>query len=644
MSPPKYRPDIDGLRAVAIVPVVAFHAFPAWVPGGFVGVDVFFVISGYLISLIILERLEHGTFSFGDFYARRIRRIFPALVVVLLASLAWGWFRLFASDYALLGKHVAAGAGFVANLVLWAEAGYFDTVSDTKPLLHLWSLGIEEQFYLLWPGLVYFTWTRRWSILAAIAGVLAVSFSINVVQVRTDEVATFYSPVTRLWELAMGGGLAYAVLQHANGRDTLRVTRYWWSEGAARVRDIASVVGFSCVLLAAAMFSADTSFPGWRAGLPTGGALLLIAAGQNALVNRRLLSMRWIVLIGLISYPLYLWHWPLLSFATLAGASTPEIRLTLVALSVVAAWLTYAVIEHPIRFKWKGATPIAVLCVLMATCGIAGYVAFAAGGFTERPINRSDRAHFLEYYEQLRSRGLREAYRAECDFMDWDTEQTRDSIDADCTASGVNGTVFLWGDSHAQALSPGLRALMPDGIRLAQVTTSGCAPRLVEDTTGGGGRCTTANEYALQRIAALKPSTVVLAQILAHEQTDWVAVASALHARGVTRVLLVGPAPQWMPSLPLVVTTDYWDRDFARVDRGLNDEVFETDRVLRERLATTSVVEYVSLLTELCNEAGCLATVPGTDRQLMAVDSGHLSPAGSRYVAETILAPRLGRP
>jgi peptidoglycan/LPS O-acetylase OafA/YrhL len=155
-SHPKYRPDIDGLRAVAVLSVVAFHAFPAWMKGGFIGVDVFFVISGFLISTIIFENLDRGTFSFAEFYARRIKRIFPALLLVLIASFAFGWFALLADEFKQLGKHIAAGAGFVSNLVLWSEAGYFDNSAETKPLLHLWSLGIEEQFYIIWPFVLWF--------------------------------------------------------------------------------------------------------------------------------------------------------------------------------------------------------------------------------------------------------------------------------------------------------------------------------------------------------------------------------------------------------------------------------------------------------------------------------------------------------
>jgi peptidoglycan/LPS O-acetylase OafA/YrhL len=635
-----YRPDIDGLRAVAIIPVVAFHAFPEWVSGGFVGVDVFFVISGYLISLIILERLNTGSFSLGEFYARRIRRLFPALATVLLVCLAWGWFYLYAADYAQLGKHVAAGSGFVANLVLWSEAGYFDTVSEAKPLLHLWSLGIEEQFYFFWPSLLFVTWRARLNPLVMLALVFSASFLLNVVQVRTDEVSAFFSPLTRLWELLLGGSLAYIVLAQPSSREAR------WLERARRLttptmRNLAAIVGLMCIVVAVAVFNADTSFPGWRAAVPTVGALLLIAAGREAFVNRVLLSSPLLVWIGLISYPLYLWHWPLLSFATLSvGTPSAELRAAIVAASVAAAWLTYAAIERPVRFSWRGATPIVVLCALMTAAGLAGYVTFAAEGFHDRAINRSDKAHFLEYYERLRTRGLADAYRAECDFMDWSTEKTRGAIADDCTRPGEQGTVFLWGDSHAQALSLGIRDALPPGVRLAQVTTSACPPRLRESNPLAlDGRCERANAFARDRIAATRPSVVVLAQILAHEQTDWLEIARAIRELGAGRVVLVGPAPQWMPSLPLVVATNYWDADFHRVARGLNQELFQTDRILRERLGESAELEYVSLLSALCNGEGCLAVAPDTGQQLMTADNGHFSPAGSIHVGRTILAP-----
>jgi hypothetical protein len=639
-----YRPDIDGLRALAIAPVVAFHAFPQWVPGGFIGVDVFFVISGYLISTILLEALDDRTFSLTGFYVRRIRRIFPALVVVLVACLLWGWRHLFASEYSQLGKHTAASAGFIANLVFWSEAGYFDTISEAKPLLHLWSLGIEEQFYLIWPALLYVTWSGRRRLTALLTVGIVVSFLYNVVLVRTDEVAAFFSPATRLWELLLGAALAYVTLARTRTTFASTWTDRFWAWYSPAIRESGALVGIAAIAASVFLFNEETSFPGWRAAIPAGGALLLVGAGGTAWVNSRLLSRPVLVWLGLVSYPLYLWHWPLLSFASVNTNATTTMRWTVIAASLVLASATYRLVEHPVRFKWRGGTPIAALGTLMLMLGAAGYITYLREGFIERPINRSDEAHFLQYYERLRTRGLSEAYRAECDFMDWATERTRDSIDASCTEPGERGTVFLWGDSHAQALSAGLRHLMPDGWRLAQVTTSACPPRVREpDPQALHQRCSKANTFARDRVAALKPRLVVLAQILGHESTDWQELASDLRSRGAERVLLVGPMPQWFPSLPRVVVNHYWGRDFTYVDDGLNPEIVTIDRALKARLSGSTNIEYVSIVDALCSDRGCRATTPGDDDPLLVVDNGHLSPAGSRYVAETVLRPSIGR-
>ena len=201
------RSDIDGIRGIAVLAVVLFHAFPRVIRGGFVGVDVFFVLSGYLITGIILEDLGAGRFSFAAFYGRRVRRIFPALVVVLVAVAAIGWLFLFAREFLQLGRHVAGGAAFVSNLVLWNESGYFDNASETKPLLHLWSLGIEEQFYLAWPLLMVCSSrlrVHRW--LVAVLG--AVSLVACVAMSRTFPADAFYSPLTRWWEILIGAALA----------------------------------------------------------------------------------------------------------------------------------------------------------------------------------------------------------------------------------------------------------------------------------------------------------------------------------------------------------------------------------------------------------------------------------------------------
>lgn len=371
-----YRPDIDGLRALAILPVVLFHAFPNLLPGGFIGVDIFFVISGYLITSILLKDIEAGSYSIKTFYARRIRRIFPALSIVLLSCLALGWIVLTAVEYRALGKHAAGGAGFIANIMFWKEAGYFDAAGDTKPLLHLWSLGIEEQFYIVWPLLLYFVTKRSWNVLGVISVVAVLSFALNVLRVGIDPSGTFYSPLSRSWELALGAFLAYQAISPIA---TLKnfIERY-----CQRL----SVVGLALILLGFLVINESRAFPGWWALLPACGSALLIAAGPQSIINQRVLSQRLLVWVGLISFPLYLWHWPLLSFARIIHSETPpfDVRWMLVCLSILLAWLTYFLIEKPIRSSYKKRAVIWILSLVMVAICLAGAAIYKTKGVKSR--------------------------------------------------------------------------------------------------------------------------------------------------------------------------------------------------------------------------------------------------------------------
>jgi peptidoglycan/LPS O-acetylase OafA/YrhL len=642
----KYRPDIDGLRAVAVLAVVLFHAFPSVVRGGFVGVDVFFVISGYLISGIIFSTLAQGTFSFRDFYARRIRRIFPALLVVVVAAYAAGWWLLFSAPFAQLGKHIATGVGFVANYALWQEAGYFDGASDTKPLLHLWSLGVEEQFYLLWPLVAWLAWKRRLDLFTVAFAILVVSLSLNLERIRRDLVATFYAPETRVWELMAGVLLAHAVTLQSQWRPVERIHQL----GARlmqtpRARNAWSIVG--AILIAGSILGIDQArhYPGRWALLPVGGAALLIAVGPDAWVNRNILGKRLLVALGLISYPLYLWHWPILTFLRLLQGEVPPAWVRALALvsSFVLAWLTYAIVERPIRFGPRRTWIVIALCLAMAAIGSTGYYTYRADGIWSRAINRSDRASFSAYYDAMKRKGIARPYRLECDFMELVTDRAKDHIAPECTAAGAEHTWFLWGDSHAQALSPGLTAVLPASTRLAQVATSSCPPTFEPvDANILGGRCARANAFAIERIAALKPDVLIVAQMGGHLATDWNAFAAEAHRRGAKRVVLVGPLPMWLPSLPELVVGRFWESNHDRIGYGLVPERPIEDERLRQRYQDSPALTYVSLISQLCNRDGCLATVPGADSiELMSFDVAHLTPLGSRYVAEHILRPAL---
>jgi peptidoglycan/LPS O-acetylase OafA/YrhL len=271
-----YRGDIDGLRALAVGLVVLFHASPNCLPGGFIGVDIFFVISGYLITGIILPRLEQQQFSYLEFFGRRIRRIGPALVVVLLASVAMGSSVSSYPDLRTLGLQVSAASAFSANLLLWSQSGYFDGVVESKPLLHLWSLGVEEQFYLVWPALMASAAVllARWWVV--VLSIVILSFIANVALIDIYPDATFYLLPGRLWELGLGGSLAWYRRSWPFISDPLRANIEAW-------------LGLGLIVSSAIFFNEYLSFPGWWAAGPTVGAMLVIDAGPEAWANRRVL-------------------------------------------------------------------------------------------------------------------------------------------------------------------------------------------------------------------------------------------------------------------------------------------------------------------------------------------------------------------
>ncbi len=465
-----YRPEIDGLRALAVLSVIGFHAFPAWCTGGFVGVDVFFVISGYLISQIIFASIEERSFSFPNFYARRVRRIFPALLLVLLASYVIGWFLLLPNEYKELGENIAGGASFISNFILWGESGYFDSNSDTKPLLHLWSLAIEEQFYILWPLLVVAAIKWRFNIIASIGFVAALSFTLDLSQYRVDSVGAFYSPATRYWELLAGAALAYAGLHRE--AISLAIGRWRASHWATTIpfavgetgkagvgAGIAATLGLALVVSGIFFFSASSLNPLWLASVTTVGTLLILASGRTAWLNRNLLSHPLLVSIGLISYPLYLWHWPTFTFLRILGAEPPPLGVLLAAIlaSFALAWLTYRFVERPIREdRWKSSS-VPVLTTLMLAVGLLGYQCRSGDGLPYRPIAR----------EFAIAQGLNWKIAS-------DKSCSLQYKIAPCVKSGGPLRVMVMGDSHANHLFPGLTKSLGAGV----IVPGSCYPAL----------------------------------------------------------------------------------------------------------------------------------------------------------------------
>ncbi|WP_201782586.1 acyltransferase family protein [Pseudomonas sp. Leaf48] len=637
MSHPKYRPDIDGLRAIAVLSVVAFHAFPSLIQGGFVGVDVFFVISGFLISSIIFGSLEKNSFSFVDFYSRRVNRIFPALLLMLAATWAFGWFSLLADEYTQLGKHIAGGAAFVSNFVLLGESGYFDNSAETKLLLHLWSLGIEEQFYLVWPLMVWAVWKARINALILIALVGGVSFTLNVMSVHTDPVATFYSPQTRFWELLVGSLLANVTLHKHHFFPA------WRDTSSPTVRNIQSLAGLSLLVTAFALTTKNNQFPGWWALLPTIGAALIIAAGPFAWINKTVLSNRLLVWFGLISFPLYLWHWPLLTFARIMNSETPSaaIRLAAVIASVFLAWLTYRFVEKPIRYRVNPRRAVAMLSIALIGVGLAGYATLKFEGLPSRfPADIEGIADFKYEF-------LTDARNPEC----WiGVAAPYDGFAGKCLTEAGNKPgegILIWGDSHAARLYPGIAAVIGDKTKVLQATRSSCPPIL----DFSDAICTASNNYILSTIKKSQPHTVILFGAWGRYGADWSAgskdQAKLLHtineiiASGIQNVIVLGPSPEWLDPLPKLVYNS-WKNSYPRhiVPERMSDHLNPGTKIVDNYFRgfiPKSEATLVPLYDFLCNRDGCMTHIDGGVKKLTTWDYGHLTTEGATFVAQKLL-------
>ena len=470
-----------------------FHAFPGSVlKSGFVGVDVFFVISGFLISTIIFkgmdERMNTGVggkpFSFVDFYSRRVRRIFPSLIFCLVTFLILGWFVLLPDEYALFGKHTAGASAYVSNLVLWSETGdYFQVASQTKPLLHLWSLGIEEQFYLLWPAVLFIiAYKLNFNIFTlALVGALA-SFGFELHAVRVDPTASFYSPFLRFWELMAGSLLAWLKLYKAERFKALAnkagpyLSKFLLrdSKDTDQVRlccNLLSALGLISILIG--VFALNSRhFPGSKALYPVLGAVMMIAAGKDAFLNRYLLSNRLMVWFGLISYPLYIWHWPFLSFAWIVSGELPQlkVRIACVALAVVMSAITYYIVEPHLRWGRYGGIKAIGMLIAMITVGVTGFTIMKHGGYPAR-MNDPEQPMIDTLAKQLEE----DNQRCLSVIPDWNKLSDGENNCRLQRSPGKN-TIAVIGDSHANHLYLGLTTVANDHEGIAVFPSGGEIP------------------------------------------------------------------------------------------------------------------------------------------------------------------------
>jgi peptidoglycan/LPS O-acetylase OafA/YrhL len=678
-SRPNYRPDVDGLRALAIIPVIVFHAFPTIMPGGFVGVDVFFVISGFLISGIILQGLQRGDFTFAGFYGNRIRRLFPALLVVLAACFTFGWFFLLPDEYAQLGKHIVGAATYVENILLCREAGYFDIGLYLKPLMHLWSLSVEEQFYLTYPLFLWSVWRFRRNLFAILASIALISFCLNIWQVHRDPVSAFFLPQTRAWELAVGGAIACWQLLIQERHPLAAIPSGSSSLHSAALSNISSAIGLLLITFAVLRIHENDAFPGWWALLPVSGAALLVLSGPGlsmpgAWINRRILSNRLMVFVGLISYPLYLWHWPILTLPRMVRGSELSVtfRATAVLLSFVLAWGTWRFVESPIRFGSKSGrkiwtTPVA-LAAMSALIGSLGYASYRDGFIGRFPMAAGDLGRQRD--------------------VQWSTPDCRKraglaEIDYCRSATDRPPDVLVVGDSHAAVLYAGLApAYLQRSQSLMNLGEAGCVPLYDTESFSPGvhhKNCQPGVNRMLDYVtSAASAHTIILslrgprymsgqgfgpiAAGAPPKEILWAgapkntaqpemfagalrSTVSRLYATGKTLILVIDwPELGFDPRscLPRQVRLFSATRSSCAVPRAQVD----ARNLSYRKLILELQKEFVGLkvfdpLPYLCDSSACYGMSAG---HLLYSDDNHLSDTGATYLAAKFLAEQSPRP
>lgn len=624
-----YRREIDGLRAIAVLPVIFFHAGFESFGGGFVGVDVFFVISGYLITSIILAEKQAGRFSLIGFYERRVRRILPALFFVVLVSVPFAWFWMLPMDLMEFSQSLIAVPLFASNILFWMQSDYFDTAAELKPLLHTWSLAVEEQYYVLFPLFLLVMWQlrKRWMIgmlaFAAIASLLLAQWgSLH------KPSATFYLLPTRGWELLIGMFIAF---HHSHG-GTAKIT----PQGIAQP---ASLAGLLLIAISVFAFDKNTPFPGLYALVPTLGTALILLFADSRTLAGKLLGSKLPVAIGLMSYSAYLWHQPLLAFARLRSDRplSDGVLVLIVAATLLLAQFSLSYIERPFREKQRvGRRQLFRHSILVGTLIVAlGVWGVATEGFDSR-FTAEQRAvlSFAKY-------DFEDRYRRDDCYLST-TQRDWEFSPLCASTAGDDDSLFLWGDSHAAALSSGLHSLMPG---VAQYTAGACPP-VLDVRIAGSPYCKEINRAVLSEIARSKPRRIVLhgnwsayfTKSLVRDADITETLARIRQVSPESAIYVLGGVPQWSPSLPVVMVRNglTMDQDAAIYTPMLNHLRAVDDRL--HAIANSNGAKFVSALDRLCQGDSCQAVASiQTKREPIAFDYGHLTEAGSHLLASKLV-------
>lgn len=618
-----YRKEVDGLRAVAVLPVILFHAGVSAFGGGFVGVDVFFVISGFLITSILLEENSSGRYSIIRFYERRARRILPALFFVMAVSLICAWFVLLPKEMSEFSISLAAVAGFVSNFLFWSSSGYFDSASELKPMLHTWSLAVEEQYYIFFPIILAFMWKKARSSIGLIMVLASVASLIAAQSLISDRHGdAFYLIHARCWELLVGSISALACFKY----NVSSIPYY--------AREILSSFGFILICYAVFAFNSKTPFPGVYASIPViGCALILVFSDTNTIVGR-ILSNKLFVSVGLISYSLYLWHQPVFAFARIryAGDLSVGIMLLLSLFSMILAYFTWKYVESPFRNR-SAVSSKSILGFAVAGSLVflsVGYIGNKTDGFAGRLTK--EQAYLLSF----ESKDLSKINRLKTCFLDGGQDPSE--FKKECFASAEGGVV-VWGDSHAAALYHGISKVFGKATQL----TAGSCPPLMGVTIEWRPKCKSVNDYAIDRIISIRPDVLIFDANwdIYHWQkpeTEIVNTIKYIRERSPkTKFVVVGLVPKWSDALPKIMYRNGVYLDGEHFMKGsLIDAVSKWDDKISGAAIRAGAI-YFSPYKSWCAHGACkVSVVVDGETYPTAWDYGHLTTGASIALAREL--------
>lgn len=582
-----WRGHIDGLRAISVLGVLFYHAGFGQAPGGFVGVDVFFVISGFLISKIIYDDMEeHGRFRIAHFYERRIRRIVPVFAVVTSACLLIGAALYLPNLFTQLATSALYASGFAANIFFYMTSDYFGPSADTQPLLHYWSLGVEEQFYIFFPLLVMAIAKASGRLLAPILILLTLSSLVLAEHyLASNPDAAFYLTPLRAWELLAGSILALPKMPFPH----LRLAR-----------EAISAIGLALIIYAILYFNDDTAFPGLNAAVPVGGAVLILWACERGTTTiSQLLSLRPLRNVGLWSYSIYMIHWPLIVFGKQAWPEASEhFNYLAVVLSIGLGWASYRFIETPTRnaaFLPRKSALFGTGIGALSTLAMASVFIHATGGF---PARLPKDVQSVLAYNSYQYRPL---YRTRTCFVG----QTQFDVDPSCLISD-RPTILLWGDSHAAALYQALSERFASVAPLSQANKSSCLP--VVGWVARAPFCDTFNGHIMAWVEKQKPKAVILtgSWTTSRNYDDQLqGTLKQLQALKIP-VVIIGSSPRFRSAVPSILANRLIKGDHsATAEQDLVRGDLQRDRAMNQRLSGMAGVTYISMLETFCQNDDC---------------------------------------